>query len=91
MEEARIPAGPVLSPQQVLDDPHVAARGLFRPLEYPGAERPAPVMDTPVHLSASPGSVRKRAPTLGEDTDTILEELGYSGADIAALREQRVV
>lgn len=91
MEEARIPAGPVMSPQQVLDDPHVAARGLFRPMTYPGAERPAPVMDTPVHLSATPGSVRHRAPTLGEHTDSILEELGYSRSEIEALREQRVV
>lgn len=91
MEEARIPAGPVMSPQQVLDDPHVAARKLFRPMTYPGAERPAPVMDTPVHLSVTPGSVRHRAPTLGEHTDSILEELGYTGEEISALREQRVV
>lgn len=91
MEEARIPAGPVLSPQQVLDDPHVAARGLFQPMAYPGAERPAPVMGTPVHLSATPGSVRHRAPTLGEHTDSLLDELGYSAAEIEALREQRVV
>lgn len=91
MEEARIPAGPVLSPQQVLDDPHVAARQLFRNMEYPGAERPAPVMDTPVHLSATPGGVRGRAPTLGEHTERILQELGYSDEEIASLREQRVV
>lgn len=91
MEEARIPAGPVLSPQQVLDDPHVAARSLFQPLAYPGAARPAPVMDTPVHLSATPGSVRHRAPTLGEHTDSLLQELGYSADEISALREQRVV
>ncbi|MEX1197332.1 MAG: CoA transferase [Pseudohongiellaceae bacterium] len=91
MEEARIPAGPVMTPQQVLDDPHVAARQLFTPMTYPGAERPAPVMETPVHLSATPGSVRHRAPTLGEHTDSLLQELGYSHGEIEALREQRVV
>ena len=91
MEEARIPAGPVLSPQEVLEDPHIAAKGLFRHTDYPGLERPAPVMTTPVELSATPGSVRQRAPTLGEHTDHIMGELGYSGEEIARLRELRVI
>lgn len=91
MEKARIPAGPVLSPQQVLDDPHVAARQMLKPVEYPGSDIPAPVMDTPVKLSATPGNVRHRAPTLGEHTDPILEEIGYSKEEIAHLRSQRVV
>lgn len=91
MEEARLPAGPVLSPQQVLEDPHIAAKGLFQALDYPGLDKPAPVMGTPVELSGTPGSIRQRAPTLGEHTDRILEELGYDAAQIAALREKRVV
>jgi crotonobetainyl-CoA:carnitine CoA-transferase CaiB-like acyl-CoA transferase len=38
MEAARLPAGPVLSPQEVLDDPHVAAKGLFQYVDYPGLD-----------------------------------------------------
>lgn len=91
MEEARIPAGPVMSPQQTLDDPHAAARGLFQKLDYPGADKPAPVMDTPVGLSRTPGKISKRAPTLGEHTDAIMGELGYSKEDITALRSKRVI
>ena len=91
METARIPAGPVLSPQQVLDDAHVAARQMLKGLGYPGAEQPAPVMETPVKLSKTPGEVRHRAPTLGEHTDEILQELGYSDGQIAAFRASRVV
>ena len=85
MEEARLPAGPVLSPQEVLDDPHIAAKGLFQPVEYPGLDSPAPVMRTPVELSETPGEIRSRAPTLGEHTDKIMGELGYSAEEISCI------
>ena len=91
MEAARLPAGPVLSPQQVLDDPHVAAKGLFQLVEYPGLDKPAPLMKTPVELSETPGEIRTRPPTLGEHTDEIMQELGYSETEVAQLREKRVV
>lgn len=91
MEEARLPAGPVLSPQEVLDDPHIAAKGLFQATEYPGLERPAPLMKTPVELSETPGEIRQRPPTLGEHTGRIMRELGYGDEDIDALRLKRVI
>jgi crotonobetainyl-CoA:carnitine CoA-transferase CaiB-like acyl-CoA transferase len=88
---AKIPAGPVLKPQQTLDDPHIAAMGFFQPVEFPGAPRPAPVAKAPVWLSETPGSIRRRAPTLGEHTDQILAQLGYDRGAIAALREAGVI
>ena len=91
MEKARIPAGPIMSPQQVLDDPHVAARQMFEKLSYPGADKPAPVMKTPFSLSATPPSVERRAPTLGEHTDQIMASLGYDAAQIDELRGKRVI
>ena len=91
MEAVRLPAGPVMSPQQVLDDPHIAAKQLFKPVDYPGLEKPAPLMVTPVELSATPGEIRSRAPTLGEHTEQIMAELGYSESEISALKEKRVV
>ena len=91
LEEARIPAGPVLSPRQTLDDPHVAAAGLLKALAFPGSPAPAPVADTPFALSAGAPGVTTRAPRLGEHTDEILGELGYPAAEIAALRAARAV
>jgi crotonobetainyl-CoA:carnitine CoA-transferase CaiB-like acyl-CoA transferase len=91
LEQARVPAGPVLSPAQVLTDPHAQARQMFKMTEFPGVPKPAPVADTPVKLSRTPGSVRHRAPTLGEHTDRILKELGFSSAEIAGLRKARAV
>ena len=88
---AKIPAGPVLKPQQTLDDPHIRAMGFFQETEFPGAPRPAPLAKVPVWLSETPGSIRHRAPKLGEHTDKILGELGYTPKAIAALREKRIV
>jgi crotonobetainyl-CoA:carnitine CoA-transferase CaiB-like acyl-CoA transferase len=91
LAEARIPAGPVLKPQQVLDDPHVAALGFFQPVDYPGLPKPAPIARAPVWLSKTPGEIRHRAPLLGEHTDAILTELGYQAAEIEELRRQKVI
>jgi crotonobetainyl-CoA:carnitine CoA-transferase CaiB-like acyl-CoA transferase len=90
-EAARIPAGPVLDLGQVLEDPQVKARELLKYMEYPGAPKPVPMADTAVRLSATRGGVRHRAPMLGEHTDEVLGELGYSTSDITALRQGEVV
>jgi crotonobetainyl-CoA:carnitine CoA-transferase CaiB-like acyl-CoA transferase len=91
LAKAKIPAGPVLKPQATLEDPHINAVGFFQPTEFPGAPRPAPIAKVPVWLSETPGSIRHRAPLLGEHTDQILTELGYDKAAIAALRDTGVI
>lgn len=91
MEEARIPAGPVYAPQQTLDDPHIQALGFLEHVAYPGLPKPAPLAGMPVSFSDTPGSIRCRAPLLGEHTDEILSSLGYTQAEIAALRDKRVI
>lgn len=91
LEAASIPAGPVLKPQEVLDDPHVNAMKFFQPTEFPGMAKPAPIAKAPVWLSETPGSIRHRAPVLGEHTDEIMRELGYGAGDIAALKEKRII
>lgn len=89
--QAMIPAGAVLKPQQTLDDPHVRMMNFFQSVDYPGLPRPAPLARAPVMLSATPGSIRQRAPTLGEHTEDILAEIGYDEEAIDALREGGII
>jgi crotonobetainyl-CoA:carnitine CoA-transferase CaiB-like acyl-CoA transferase len=72
LDRARIPSGPVYSPQQTLDDPHVRAAGLFE--DVAGLQLARPIVAL---LPDTPPDVR-RAPLLGEHTDEILLELGYT-------------
>lgn len=90
LAKAKIPAGPVLLPQQVLDDPHVAQANLFRLMDYPGLPRPAPIVEPGARFSEMKLEQR-RPPTIGEHTDEILAQLGYSPTKIAALHGKGVV
>jgi crotonobetainyl-CoA:carnitine CoA-transferase CaiB-like acyl-CoA transferase len=91
LERAKVPAGPVLSPQQLLDDPHVNAAGYLTKIMFPGLVQPAPIMATPVVLSETPGRVTMAPPTLGQHTDEILTSLGLSKTEIEELRTSGAV
>lgn len=91
LEAAKLPAGPVLSPAQALEDAHLKATGLLAPMEHPGAPGPVPIVASPVTLSAAGAGLRRRAPLVGEHTDEVLGELGFSAAEIAGFREAGAV
>ncbi|NND85247.1 MAG: CoA transferase [Acidimicrobiia bacterium] len=89
--DAGVPSAPVLDPRGALDDPHVVATQMFTPMPYPGTPSSPPIVVPPVHLSATPAEVRHRAPTLGEHTDEVLAELGFSAGDIAGFRDEGAI
>jgi crotonobetainyl-CoA:carnitine CoA-transferase CaiB-like acyl-CoA transferase len=91
LEEAKIVAGEVYSPQQALDDAHIRAAGLLKEVTYPGLGVSLPLAPTPIELSETPGTYRRPAPLLGEHTIEILKSLGYNDPEISTLRRERVV
>ena len=91
LESAKLPAAPMHSTQEVLDDAHIKEMGYLQRVAFPGAAHDVPIIETPFRLSATPGEIRRRAPLLGENSDEILREAGYSAAEIDGLRERRVI
>lgn len=91
LAEHRIPCGEVLRPADVLKNEQVVGTNIFAQVEYPGVTGGTPIAGTPVSLSKSPGTLRHRAPTLGEHTDELMDSLGYTKAEIAQLRRERVI
>jgi crotonobetainyl-CoA:carnitine CoA-transferase CaiB-like acyl-CoA transferase len=91
LESARVPCGPVYDLDEVLGDPQVNARGLLQEVEFPGGSKAVPIASPPVRLGETPALAVRRAPTLGEHTDEVLSEIGFSPEEITALRESKVV
>ena len=85
-----IPCGPINDYAQVFADPQVRARGMVVETEHPTLGR-IKTLGSPIKMSATPADVARPAPRLGEHSDEILSEAGYSTTEIAALRTQRVV
>jgi formyl-CoA transferase len=90
LNAAGVANGEVRNIGQMLDDPQLAAREMVQTLMHPtvGATR---VIGAPIKLSATPASLHSAPPVLGQHTDAILNELGYSPADVAGLRHTRVI
>ena len=91
-EATEVTAGPVYDAGQLRQDPHVLSREVL--VEMPEPEAPGGVL--PMHniiprLSETPGAIRRAAPSLGQDTNEILEALGLQADAIAALRDAGVV
>jgi len=91
LQEARIPAFTSCSNKDLAEDPHLNQAGFFVHLDHPEVGRRQHI-GIPWRLSSTPVTVRRPAPCLGEHTDYVLSEvLGYSGAEIARLREALVI
>ncbi len=90
LNAAGVPCGPVYRVDQVFDDPQVQAQQMVLDVHHPGHGL-VRSLGFPMKLSETPCQVRLPAPALGQHSDAVLTELGYSDAARAALRDAGVV
>ena len=88
LESAELPYGEIRGIDEALAHPQAAARRMVRQVQSPVGD--VPVVAGALRLSESPARYG-RVPDLGEDTETILGELGYGQEEIDRLRTDRVV
>ncbi len=88
---AGIPAGPVYSPRQTLDDPGIAATGILKSLDLPDAGMAIPLANLLVQLDTLPETVRSAAPAAGQHTAEILGAAGYSPAEVADMARKGLI
>ena len=84
-----IPCGPILSMKEISEDRSLYATGTMVEVDHPTRGKYLSV-GNPIKLSASPSEV-KRSPLLGEHTDEVMRELGYTAETIAQLRAENVI
>ena len=90
LREANVPVGPINSLDEVFADPVVRHLGLIAEVDHPTAGR-VRAPGIPVRLSGTPPSVRTPPPLLGEHTDEVLRELGYSEGEIGTLKRDGAI
>ena len=90
LREARIPCGPVNSLADIVADEHFLARGGVTVMEHPSVGD-LRMLSNPIHFSLTPPAYNQHPPLLGQHTEEVLTEVGYSPAEVQALSEAGVV
>jgi crotonobetainyl-CoA:carnitine CoA-transferase CaiB-like acyl-CoA transferase len=90
LNDAGVPCGPVYRMDEVFADPQVAHLSMTQTVEHPALGSLAIVRNA-VRMTGAQDTVRTPSPNLGGHTDEVLKELGYSPAEIDALRAQAVI
>lgn len=90
IQKADVPSGPILQKAEVFKEPQILENEMLTMVQHP-VVGPVTVTNTAVGLSDTPGGIRTSAPLLGEHTDQVLGEIGYSAEQIANLRVMEVI
>jgi formyl-CoA transferase len=89
--KAEVPAGPIYTIDKVFADPQVRHLEMAAAVDSAPLGRTIELLRQPVRLSRSPSALAVAPPDIGEQTDEILDEFGYSPDEIGALRSGGVI
>jgi crotonobetainyl-CoA:carnitine CoA-transferase CaiB-like acyl-CoA transferase len=87
---AGVPSGPIYSVDQVYGDPQVMHLGMAQPIKTMDG-RATRMAGQPMSLSRTPSKLKAPPPALGQHTEAVLKEFGFSAREIAALRKARAI
>jgi len=90
LDEAGVPGGKIYTVADIAADSHYAARGMLQTMVMDDGT-PLTVPGIIPKLSLTPGSQHRNAPTLGQDTDAVMREIGLTSEQMQALRERGVI
>lgn len=90
LRDADVPVGKIYSVKDMMSDPQFLARGMFEQHQFPDGT-PVKLPAISPKLSATPGETRWLGPSLGQHTNDVLRELGYTDREITRLREQKII
>ncbi len=90
LDAAGVPAGRIYTVADIAADPHYQARGMIQEITLDDGSSLAVPGIVP-KLSRTPGGHRRNAPSLGQDTDQVLKEIGISEDQIQALRSKGII
>jgi len=90
MSEVGIPAGPINTVGEILEDPHIHARQMVAELTHP-QYGPLRVLGIPIKLSDTPGIVENAPPMFGEHNREVLQKLGFTEKEVAELERSGVL
>lgn len=90
LEEHEAASGPINSVPEAFQDPAVLATGMIKTIEHPRAGM-VEMLDKPWHLSKTPGGLRRPSPLVGQHTEEILLENGFSKEELADLMDKKIV
>ncbi|MEK9597102.1 MAG: CaiB/BaiF CoA-transferase family protein [Rhodospirillaceae bacterium] len=88
---AGVPCGPIYAINEVFEDPQVKHLGMAKTVHSPNIGRDIDLINQPITMSRTPTSMTRYPPDPGEQSDEVLSELGLSAAEIAHLRDRRII